>query len=324
MESLRAMSLLGKFAYQVYHRPTSWLAQVRRQGGLREVWLTTRGLRAMRAASRHLTPIAVGAPAPDRPTLAFLTGNRLWFQTAFCLHTFLRHSSARPPVLVVSDGTLHPSQVADLNRLFPGIGIEAESATTARVDRALPAAQHPEFHRLLSAHVLLRKLAFIHPPGSPPRLFLDSDMLFHGRPTALEAWLDRPEIPVFMTDVVNAYGYPLDILSGLAGRSVPERLNTGVSALPAGFLDWTRLDAWLGHLVTGHGSSYYMEQALFALATAGTAYLALDPAAYVVAPTSEVAARSRGVLHHYVNLSKSHYFRHAWRAALVPLRPLSS
>jgi hypothetical protein len=317
------MSLPGQIAYQVYHRPAAWLAQVRRQGGLRQVWLTSRGLRAMRIASRQLPPIPVGAPCPGRPTLAFLTGHRLWFQTAFCLHTFLRHSSVRPPVLVVSDGTLRPVQVANLIRLFPGIGIESVSATRDRVALALPPARHPEFHRLLSAHVLLRKLAFIHPPGSPPRLFLDSDMLFHGRPAALEAWLDRPEIPVFMTDVVNAYGYPLDFLSGLAGRSVPERLNTGVSALPAGFLDWTRLDAWLGHLVSGHGSSYYMEQALFALATAGSAYLALDPAAYAVTPTAELAARARGVLHHYVDLSKSHYFRHAWRAALTSLPPLS-
>lgn len=308
------MSLPGRVIYQLWHRPRGWFANTRRQGGFREVWLTARGRNAMKAAALRLHPIAVGTYSPERPGLAFITGTRLWFQTAFCLHTFLRHSSERPPVLIVSDGTLTTNQVATLTRLFPGVLIESTKTTTARITAALPPDRYPTFHRLLTRHILLRKLACIHSPGSPQRLFLDSDMLFHGRPVDLETWLHTPDRPMFMTDVVNAYGYPLDILSRLAGHAVPERLNTGVSALPKDFLDWDRLDRWLDDLVSAHGTSYYMEQALFALATAGRPYLALDSTAYVVAPDNASAERARGVLHHYVDLSKSHYFRHAWRS----------
>jgi hypothetical protein len=142
-------------------------------------------------------------------------------------------------------------------------------------------------------------------------------MLFQTRPIALDAWLHSPDRPMFMTDVVNAYGYPMDVLAELAGHAVPERINTGVSAIPAGFLDWDRLDRWLNALVSTRGTSYYMEQALFALATAGRPYIALDPHAYVVAPDNTSARDARGALHHYVNLSKAHYFRHAWRLAVT-------
>lgn len=310
------MSLFGPIAYHLWHRPRGWLAHTRRQGGLREVWLTTRGRRAMEAAADQLPSIVVGIHSPGRPELAFLTGTQLWFQTAFCLHTFLRHSTERPPVLIVSDGTLTQHQSATLVRLFPGIVIESTAETCTRVTAALPPGRYPTFHRLLGGHVLLRKLACIHPPGSPPRLFLDSDMLFQKRPAALEAWLHTPDRPMFMTDVVNAYGYPLDVLARLAGHAVPERLNTGVSAMPAGFLDWDRLDHWLDTLVSNHGTSYYMEQALFALSTAGHPYQALDSSLYIVTPDSTSAQNAHGVLHHYVNLSKSHYFRHAWRSTI--------
>ncbi|MBC8039400.1 MAG: hypothetical protein H7Y06_02565 [Opitutaceae bacterium] len=307
------MSLSGSIIYQLWHRPRGWLANTRRQGGLRAVWLTARGRHAMEAAAHHLPSIAVGAPSPGRPELAFLTGTQLWFQTAFCLHTFLSHSTERPPVLIVSDGTLTARQSSTLARLFPGAVIESTAETTTRITASLPPDRYPTFHRLLSRHVLLRKLACIHPPDSPPRLFLDSDMLFNARPVALETWLHAPERPMFMTDVVNAYGYPLGELTRLAGHAVPEHLNTGVSAIPAGFLDWDLLERWLDTLVSNHGTSYYMEQALFALATAGHTYEALDATCYIVTPDSASAQNAQGLLHHYVNLSKSHYFRHAWR-----------
>jgi hypothetical protein len=310
------MSLPGRIAYQFWHRPRAWLADTRRQGGLRQVWLTARGRTRMETAAHRLPPVTVSAPSSGTPELAFLTGTRLWFQTAFCLHTFLRHASVRPPVLIVSDGTLTSAQATTLERLFPGATVESPAATSARVQASLAPENFPSFHRLLPSHVLLRKLACIHTPGSPPRLFLDSDMLFQARPVALEAWLQTPSRPLFMTDVTNAYGYSLDILGELTGHPVPERLNTGVSALPAGFLDWTLLDRWLGRLVAAHGTSYYMEQALFALATSGRPYIALATGDYVVTPDVPAARRARGVLHHYVNLSKAHYFRHAWRSVV--------
>jgi len=309
------MSIAGRSIYRLYYKPKAWVAHVRRQGGLREtvrVWLA---MRAMQKAACDLPPIPVGAYATDKPAIAFLTGQRLWFQTAFCLHTFLKHSILRPPVLVLSDGTLSAGQATILASLFPGIRIESTAETTARVAVALPPDRYPVFNRFLPKHILLRKLAHVHPPGSPPRLFLDSDMLFQSRPVALEEWLLSPTRPVFMTDVINAYGYPLDVLADLAGAEIPERLNTGVSGLPSGFIDWSKLETWLETLITKHGTSYYMEQALFALSTAGCDYTALDTRDYVVAPDQVVAANARGVLHHYVNLSKPFYFRQAWRHA---------
>lgn len=273
----------------------------------------------MEQAADRLEPVEVGQQQRNQPGLAFLTGDQLWFQTAFCLSSFLRYAEVRPPVLVTSDGTLSCRQRATLLRLFPGIEIDPDADSVARLNRDAADLRLPTFSHLLSRHVLLRKIAQVHPPGAPARMFLDSDMLFHQRPVALEQWLAEPASALFMTDVQNAYGYSIDTLNRLAGRPVPERLNTGVSALPAGFLDWVALERWLRELTTAHGTSYYMEQALFALACTRGPYSRLDPTQYIVTPAAQHAAAAGGVLHHYVDLSKSHYFRHAWRSFATPL-----
>ena len=147
-------------------------------------------------------------------------------------------------------------------------------------------------------------------------MFLDADMLFHARPAEIDAWLATPEQPLFMTDVQNAYGYPLDLLARIRGRSVPERINTGVSALHADTIDWPAMEHWLAALLDGPGSSYYMEQALFALHLAGRPFTALPEAAYRVAPDADEIRAPRAALHHYVDLTKRGYFRAAWRRVL--------
>jgi hypothetical protein len=227
-----------------------------------------------------------------------------------------RQTDARPPVRLLDDGTLVPAQAARLQALFPGLTIESLAESTAATERRLPAVTFPRLRAHEHRFVLLRKLTHVHGAGRGWQLFLDADMLFHHPPRLLEAWLTAPDQPIFMTDIQNAYGYPLGMLGGLAGQRVPERINTGVSGLHADTFDWPQMEAWLGEILDHHGSSYYLEQALFALHLAGRPFFQLPATDYIVAPDALEIHAPRAVLHHYVATTKIGYFRHAWRATL--------
>src|SRR4051812_8709452 len=80
----------GRVVYLTYHRPLAWLAQSRREGGPWQQWLTRRGQRQMIEAAATLPPrAAADATAPE---VVFLTGERFWFQTAFCLWSLNQHA----------------------------------------------------------------------------------------------------------------------------------------------------------------------------------------------------------------------------------------
>lgn len=303
----------GRLVYLTFHLPVSLIRRSWRAGGPWQQWLTARGRIAMERAAPGLPPVCCPPRQAEEPELVFLTGRNLWYQTAFCLHSFCRQSALRPAVRFVSDGTLGPAEAGILQQLFPGSTFEAEDIVSHRLAQRLPDARFPALRGHERQLVLIRKLTHVHGAGSGWQLFLDSDMIFHARPRLLEEWLAVPDRPVFMTDVQNAYGYPLAVLDALAGTRVPERLNTGVSGLHAATIDWPAIERALASLVAAHGTSYYMEQALFAIHLAGRDFLRLPAADYVVAPTTVQAVAANVPLHHYVDLSKRDYFRHAWR-----------
>jgi hypothetical protein len=241
----------------------------------------------------------------------------LWYQTAFCLYSLFRQTEARPPVRLLDDGTLTPAQAARLQALFPGMTIESLAESATATETRLPTTTFPRLRTHEHRFVLLRKLTHVHGGGRGWQLFLDADMLFHHSPRQLEAWLTAPDQPVFMTDIQNAYGYSLEVLNKLAGQCVPECINTGVSGLHADTFDWPRIEAWLGEILDQHGSSYYLEQALFALHLAGRPFIRLPATDYIVAPNAAEIQTPRAVLHHYVATTKIGYFRHAWRTSLT-------
>lgn len=308
----------GRLLYLLWHKPCAEVVRSRREGGPWQQWLTARGRAAMRAAAPHLPPIQVPKRQPNQPQLTVLTGRTLWYQTAFCLHSFFRCSEARPAVRILSDGTLAPREARLLATLFPGATLSPEREILDVVEHRLPHARFPALRDAERKLVLMRKLTHVHGAGDGWSLFFDSDMLFHRQPRAIEQWLAAPSDPVFMTDLHNAYGYPLDVLRAAANADVPSRINTGVSGLHAETINWAQLEDRISSLIRTHGTSYYMEQALFALHLAGREFVRLPADEYIVAPTEEQITRADAALHHYVDLSKRGYFRHAWRHVWHP------
>jgi hypothetical protein len=123
-----------------------------------------------------------------------------------------------------------------------------------------------------------------------------------------------------MADVTRAYGYEMGLLEELAGRPVPDRVNTGALGLRSDAIDWDRMEYWCRTLIERAGTHYYQEQALVALLLASRPHAALPSADYVVLPRPPEASECRAVLHHYVAESKPWYFRQNWQKVLPAAR----
>ena len=301
----------GRLLYLAYHRPLAALARSRREGGPWQQWHDARGRRAMLAAARLLPPLA---PAPaSAPEVFLLTGQRFWFQSAFCVHSLARHTPGGIRPVFIDDGTFDDALATEAARLFPGARVARASAVTARLDAALPAAKFPALRAQRLTYLHLRKLTDVHAGLSGYRLVLDSDMLFFRPPLALHAWLAAPDRPVHMLDVQDAYGYPAATLAELAGRPVPSLVNVGICGFRSDALDWEKLEWWSARLLAQHGTSYYFEQALVALLLADADPIRLPSADYLLLPSEAECRAPAAALHHYVAESKRGYFRHAWR-----------
>jgi hypothetical protein len=255
-------------------------------------------------------------PPPTAPEVVFLTGRRFWFQTAFCFWSLCRAAETPLRGVFFDDRTLDAGMCAEARRLFPGSRIHRAEQTEAALDRDLPASRFPTLRARRLVYPNLRKLTDVHAGASGWKLVLDSDMLFFRRPVLLLEWLAHPSLPLHMADVRDSYGYSAGLLASLAGAAPPSKVNVGLCGIRSDRLDWDRLEHWCSRLQEAEGTSYYQEQALVALLCAGGETVCAPPDDYRLMPGEEECLRPTAVMHHYVDLSKRGYFRHAWRRVL--------
>jgi len=301
----------GRLVYLAYYRPRAWFAQLCREGGPWEQWLTRRGQQAMIRAASELPPLP---PVPaDAPEVAFLSGARFWHQTAFCFWSLRRHAGRPLRAVIYDDGSFDAELARECQRLFPGARVVPRAEIEAQLDRMLPSAKFPTLRARRLVYPNLRKLTDVHAGGRGWRLVLDSDMLFFRRPDRLLEWLDAPTRPLHMQDVHDAYGYPVPLLESITGTPVPRRVNVGICGLPSDAISWSQLEAWSAALHARAGTSYYEEQALTAMLLGRLPHECLPPAEYRLMPDDAECRHPTAVLHHYVDLSKRGYFRHAWK-----------
>jgi hypothetical protein len=309
----------GRLLYLGWHRPRAVLRQSCREGGPVNQWITRCGRLAMEAAVAQLPPLP--APPTGASEICFLTGRRFWFQTAFCFWSLCRHAGRPLRAVIYDDGSFDAPLRAECLRLFPGARLISAAEIAAQLEAHLPAARFPTLRARRLVYPNLRKLTDVHAGSRGWRLVLDSDMLFFRRPDALLAWLEAPARPLHMADVKDAYGFSPALLRTLAEQPVPSRLNVGVCGLQSDRIDWIRLETWNRRLIEAEGTSYFEEQALVALMLAGSDAECLPAADYLLMPGEDECRHPTAAMHHYVDLSKRGYFRHAWRHVVSPARP---
>ncbi len=313
------MSLAGRIVYQLMHRPMAAVRESRRRGGPLAQLAASRGRRAMQTAAASL-PLPPPRPAVAGSDLSvhLLTGRRFAYQAAFCLHTLARHSPVPLAPELYDDGSLNAHARAPLLRLFPHIVIHEHATLRDRLDQFLPLDRFPVLRERWLNYPHVRKLIDVHLGRSGFRLVLDSDLLFWREPRLLLDWAAAPDRPLHATDCEENYGYDRKLLARIAGKPIPSLVNVGLCGLSSDTIDWPFLEFAASSLIREAGTSYYLEQALVALLVARNPLPAIiAPAAdYLTYPNAGEIAAPAAIMHHYVDLSRDAYHRHAWRLAL--------
>jgi len=309
----------GRLLYLGVHRPLEKLAKTFADGGPLAQRETERQRLQMVAAAGT---IALPPPDSSAPVLAvhFLTGARFWYQTVFCAASLARHGGVRLACHIHDDGSLDHALASQLRTsLGPDTVIHSHREITSRLDMLLPESRFPILRERHRNYPNIRKLIDPHLGSAGWKCVLDSDMLFFRKPEFLTKWLTATSSPCHMMDCETSYGYQVSLLSGICGAPVAERVNVGICGLQSDSLDWERLEDWCRRLHAGHGTSYFLEQALVAMLVAGKPCAVAPAGDYVCLPSRREVAAPKAVMHHYVAGSKRWYFRNGWRnCGVVP------
>ncbi|MEZ5413526.1 MAG: hypothetical protein R3F03_04345 [Opitutaceae bacterium] len=309
------MSFAGRTLYHTWHRPKGWLQDLIADGGPWERKRTQLGREAMRQAAHQLKPDQTtksGLPL----TVHFLTGERFWDMSAFCLRSLQQHSEHPVQAVVYDDGTLSAATGEFLCALAPGSKIVPLSATQERLESLLPGDRFPVLRDRWLHYPNIRKLTDPHLGVDGWKLVIDSDLLFFRRPTFLLDWTARSDRPLHAVDCQTSYGYSRPLLERLAGRPLAERLNVGLCGLQGETLDWERIEWICRELINAEGTNYYLEQAVVAVLLAGQDCAVAPADDYITLPRPPEVNACQAVMHHYVANSKRWYFQHNWRRVL--------
>jgi hypothetical protein len=314
-QTLRSAGL-GRLAYRLWFQPISRARAIIKAGGPFEVRRTELGRHEMEAAARRLPSLPLTRDSPPLE-LHLLTGKRFWYQTAFCLWTFGRQSGRHLRPVIYDDGTLDGEHREPLERLFPQARFVAQQEILTWLDAHLPQSRFPILRERWQHYPNIRKLTDVHAGQSGWKLVIDSDLLFFRRPSFLIDWLDQPIRPLHGVDCENSYGYSRLLMNHLAGATVADLVNVGLTGLDSGTLDWEKIEYWCRKLIERERTHYYLEQALVAMLLAGRDCAIAPAADYLTKPSETEALQPLAVMHHYVSDSNKCYLRHCWQAALM-------
>jgi hypothetical protein len=309
----------GAAARKYYHEPIGQFRQMVREGGPLEQRRTEQGRLEMVRAASDLPPLQ--SPVSETEyRVSFLSGDRFWYQTLFCIYSLQIHSPVRIAPTIYDDGSFSDGKMAAISRVAPWTRFVARSEIDDRLDQQLPVARFPTLRARRIDYVHLRKLTDVHLGRRGWTTVLDSDMLFFRRPTALLNWFAAPDRPCHLIDCEPSYGYSPELLEELAGQPIPELVNVGVCSLRSETIDWDRLEYWCRATLEREGPAYVQEQALTALLLAGQDSLRLPSEDYQVRPRVAEGRAPTAALHHYVAQSKRSYFQDGWRRVLESAR----
>lgn len=269
-----------------------------------------RGMKRMQKAALALEPVISHT---DGLPIHFLTGKNYLYQTLFCIRSLTKTTDAHFKFILIDDGTFDADLIELVQRLLPNAEIIGAGIIKKNIAQNIP----PSCTALLEKRKVyphIRKLTDIHTlPGNAWKLVMDSDMIFWAEPKEVLSWIEKPDSPLYMRDCMPSYGYTDLILKELLGKQLPELVNVGVIGLNSDYIDWQRLDEWIKILESREGTSYYLEQALTAMIIGDHPSTILAENEYIVNPDEQLIKRRKGILHHYVDLSKKEYFIDVWK-----------
>jgi hypothetical protein len=271
----------------------------------------------LRVKSSEDSPLVTRHPSlssGEKPLeVHMLVGTRFWFMAAFALVSLQRQIDRAVYAHFYDDGSLEPQQREKLEKLASMVTFHGRAGIEARIDRFLPEEKFPIIRERLRNYPNLKKLTDPHAGSTGPKLVMDADILFFREPSEMLRWCGSPSGILCATDVTESYGYSRPLMEKLAGGTIPEKINVGITGLHSETLDWERIEWWCRELITREKTNYYLEQALVAMLCATRPFTQLSLRPYITGPSDEEVLAGEGVMQHYVDLSKKEYFRSAWK-----------
>ncbi|MGN8059077.1 hypothetical protein ACTJKN_22510 [Pedobacter sp. 22163] len=253
----------------------------------------------------------------DGHPIYFLTGNKYYYQTIYCIRSLITVSSEKFKFILVDDGSFDSAMIKEIEHQIHNVIIIDQELISKNIEVKLPKSQYPLLHKKREEYPHIKKLTDIHTLDGDWKIVLDSDMLFWDSPSELIDWIKAPGCNIYMRDCVQSYGYSTRLMEKLCGNRVPELVNVGIIGLNSNDIDWEDLEVWCKNLEENEGTSYYLEQAITAMLLSRNPGVALSPQTYIVNPTAKQVEKANGILHHYVDLSKVHYFNLAWKKIML-------
>lgn len=300
--------------WRFYSYPQHYVKNYKTEGYVAAA-LKYSGQARMEKAARALAPLEYTRSTSD-PEVHFLTGERFWHQTVFCLYSLNLQAGFNIRGVIHDDGTIDAPLAAMFRRVFPDVVIVPEREADARLASRLPVAKFPHLRGQRETFKLMRKVTDVHAATGGWKMFLDSDMIFHRRPCQLLDWLKSPQEFCYMVDVVESYGYKRTLLDSLTEKPLPDSVNCGITGINADAVDWERVEWWCKTLLERVGFDYFLEQSLTAMIFADHASVPIPKSEYLVRPERAEVKQPRSVLHHYVAESKAWYYCYAWQHVL--------
>ncbi len=295
----------------LYRNPKARLNHFRRFGGYINYRKIMAARKLMKKASFALPPVTSAA---NGLPVYFLTGKSYLYQTLFCIRSLVLACKTNFRFILIDDGSFDDALIASIKKQLPGADIISHEIIVQNIENVIPAEKFPYLHKKRAVYPHIKKLTDIHTlSGGGWKLVLDSDMLFWHEPREILEWLRTPCRPLHMIDCGEAYGYSKKLMEQLAGKTIKPLINVGAIGLNSDTINWHHLEHWVGELEKREGTSYYLEQALSAMLIGDTTTTVLLPEKYIVNPHKAVTAAQSGLLHHYVDLSKEHYYKLAWK-----------
>lgn len=309
------MSLIQESINILYRYPKGKIRQIQRQGGLWNVWQINRARKEMEQAAQTLR-VPLGNTGITPLEVHFLTGKKFWYQTVFCMYSLQKTTSTPFHFHLYDDGSFDESLIRQIKEQAPATTIHTIGEIELRLREAIPEDRFPFLWHKRRVYPHIKKLTDIHAGTKGWKLVLDSDMLFFSTPTIIIEWLQQSEIPIFIQEKGNFYGYSKQLMETLCEGSIRDGINVGVIGLKSEEIDWFKLMTWAEKLEQTEGASYFLEQALTAMLLGNDPSISGERSDYIVNPAKEDVEKGKGVLHHYVDLSKEWYFKTAWKKIL--------
>lgn len=221
------------------------------------IWMWERFWAQQALTSPTIRPISINVA---RPTIVIQTTPKTFNQALWCAASLMIHTRKSFGLTFVLDARTWPQELsAQAKKLFPGVSLR----TTYELLKEIP-TDAPCLIAYAQAHPLGRKLTTIMVTSKDqPIIFSDDDVLAFAPLEEIVAWGANPMQALILTEEKTGSDPLVHKRAQIMNLKAPAHFNSGLIALPAGFLSIDVAEKLLERIPTA-SLTWFAETALLA------------------------------------------------------------